>query len=257
MAVFIFIYAPACRSYLPGPIDRSDMPLRYIKIRDHLHITVDTNFWATNSLIFAHPDGIVLIDATWSPKTAGQVLWHAATLSLGEYAGLIVTDFSLHRTGGIGMYRAAGIDIYGQSRTPALMRERWEAMQAEMAKSFGSWRETDFAEPNKPFEKEIRLMNGKVIAYYPGPAHTPDNLVVYFPEERVLYGGSLVASPPVFMKDAVLENYAAALKDIKKFDFDIVICGHGQPVESRSILDRVQREIEALQKERAQSTAPR
>nr|HBO6797834.1 subclass B1 metallo-beta-lactamase [Pseudomonas aeruginosa] len=36
------------------------------------------------------------------------------------------------------------------------------------------------------------LVNNKIEVFYPGPGHTPDNVVVWLPENRVLFGGCFV-----------------------------------------------------------------
>jgi len=226
-----------------GPIDRSDLPLKITRVRGHLYLVEDFNYWKTNSVFYAHPEGIVFFDATWTVKSAGRLIWKAATKSEADYIGLVVTGFPLHRTGGIAAFRSADVRIYMHERTPPLLRDRWDEMQREMAESFGSWRESDLAAPDGIFDRRLSILGGKIKVLYPGPAHTPDNVVAYFTEERVLYGGSLVSDPPMFLRYADFKKYREALHALRRFDFDLVISGHGQARQGPDIIERLMRRI--------------
>ena len=74
----------------------------------------------------------------------------------------------------------------------------------------------------------------KVICQYFGGGHTIDNIVVYFPSERVLFGGCLIKSLASRAlgntADAVVSDWKPSIqKLINEFpDVEIVIPGHGQ-----------------------------
>ena len=72
--------------------------------------------------------------------------------------------------------------------------------------------------------------------FYPGPGHTVDNVVIYVPHARVLYGGCLIR--PGGSKslgntaDAYLKRWAgsvALVRDRYRDRVDIVVPSHGQP----------------------------
>ena len=233
-----------------GPIDSSDLPLKITHVRGPLHLAEDFNYWKTNSVFYAHPEGIVFIDAGWSEKTARQLLWKAAVKCDADYLGVIVTGFQLHRTGGLAAFAENDVKIYMHEKTPELLESRWSGMQREMA-DFGSWREGPRVGPHRVFDKKLSILDGSVIVLYPGPAQTPDNLAVLFPRERVLYGGSLVSDPQYFMKDANLDNFVQALDFLNQFDFDLVISGHGVALQKRDIIERLKRRVATLRTARA------
>ena len=91
--------------------------------------------------------------------------------------------------------------------------------------------------PQKGFEKELKLRVGgsDVICYYPGGGHTRDNIVVWFPADKLLFGGCLVkekrSQSKGNTKDAVLEDWAQSVLNVKKRfpEAKIIIPGHGQP----------------------------
>jgi metallo-beta-lactamase class B len=224
-----------------GPIDRSDLPIKVTKVRGSVHLVEDYNFWKTNSVIFAHKEGIVFLDGSWSIKSARQILWKGAVRSEADYLGVVVTGFPLYRTGGLWAFRQRQVPIYMHNLTPRLLRAGWISMQKEMSGSFSAWRSTPPQAPDYVFSRDLKFMGGRVVVLYPGQAHTPDNCVVYFPEEKILYGGSLIADPPFFLKYSRPEKYKAVLEKIRSLDFNLVIAGHGKALHRRSILDRLEK----------------
>ena len=73
-----------------------------------------------------------------------------------------------------------------------------------------------------------------VICFYPGGGHTIDNIVVYFPESQVLFGGCLIRSLKTnnlgFTGEAVISEWDHTVKKIKNTfpDIKAVIPGHGE-----------------------------
>jgi glyoxylase-like metal-dependent hydrolase (beta-lactamase superfamily II) len=223
----------------PGPRDRNDLPIRFEKVRGAVYSVEDFNYYKTNSAVYLHPDGAYFFDASWSYKTARQMLWKAAANSLAEFRGVVLTSFPLHRSGGLDPFRSERIRIIMNERTPPLMRANWDRLQLGMARNFSTWRPLAPQGADELFRDELTLANGRIRVIFPGAAHTPDNSVVLFVEERVLYGGSLLADPPVFTEFADPSGYAAALDRIAALPFDTVICGHGAALADREILERV------------------
>lgn len=82
--------------------------------------------------------------------------------------------------------------------------------------------------------------------YYPGPGHAPDNIVVWFPKEKVLYGGCFVKSVSSKslgnLEDADTKEWLKSLnKVIEKFpNPNFVITGH-QSFESTKALKHSQK----------------
>ncbi len=232
------------------PMDHNDLPLKVERLRGSIFLVQDYNYWKTNQLIYAHPEGIYFFDATWTYKGARQMIWKGAANSYADFRGVILTGFPVHRTGGLSTFRAQGVKIIAHRSTEALLVRNWKAMQREMAATFDTWRELPLTKPDGVFDDEAQLLGGRIrLLHMPG-AYTPDNSVVLFTEERVLYGGSLLSAPLVLTQYADLEAYAAALDRVEALDFDTIIAGHGRAVRDRSLLNEIRAEVNARLNER-------
>ena len=61
-----------------------------------------------------------------------------------------------------------------------------------------------------------------------GPAHTPEDLVVYLPSEKVLFAGDLVFRSRVpYVGQADSRHWITALDSLLKFDTQVIVPGHG------------------------------
>ena len=136
------------------------------------------------------------------------------------------------------------------AKTPALLRNNHEKMHREMSASFDSWRKSPYVSPDGVFGKKLSILGGRIIVYHPGSAQTQDNLVVYFPYEKILYGGTLISYPPMFLNKINLKHYDPVLKSLRKFDFDIVISGHGKAVRDIDIIGKLRKRISEMEKEK-------
>ena len=78
--------------------------------------------------------------------------------------------------------------------------------------------------------KTLELGEQQVVILDPGPAHARDNIVVWFPAERILFGGCMVKSSNSvgYLGDASLAHWPAALERLRALDPRWVVPGHGR-----------------------------
>ena len=64
---------------------------------------------------------------------------------------------------------------------------------------------------------------------YPGPAHSPDNVVVHFPSRDLLFGGCMIKAGKSIgnVLDADLEHWEAAVHALEPLGASVVVPGHG------------------------------
>lgn len=73
-----------------------------------------------------------------------------------------------------------------------------------------------------------------IILDHPGGGHTDDNIVVYFANAKILFGGCLLKARNSenlgYVKEAVLEEWGSTVKKVldRYSDIEIVVPGHGE-----------------------------
>lgn len=193
----------------------------------------------SNGLIVRDGSDAVLIDTAWGIEpTAALIDWIEETLEL-RVSGALITHFHDDRMGGGPVLAERGIPFYGSELTLELSSA--DTLPApELLPGVGS------GEP---------LHWGPVEAYYPGPGHTRDNLVVWVPGAEVLFGGCAVR--PGFSQgagntaDADMAEWPESLRRVQGLygHAVTVIPAHGAPGPA-SLLDH---SIEVLERARAES----
>lgn len=186
-----------------------------------VHTTVGTlgdgSLYAANGALLEEGTRSILFDTGWTPEEAGTLLhWARVTLRHPVYKAY-VTHFHNDRLGGAAELEKRHIPVYASTLTIDLARE------------------TKMPIPDHPIDlpSSPTAVGRDAIIFYPGPGHTRDNLVVYFPAERVLYGGCFVkwdnAQSLGNLGDADVQAWPKSLKRMEDAfpEFKLVIPGHG------------------------------
>ena len=131
-----------------------------------------------NGLYVVTDNGVVMIDTPWD-TTQFQPLLDSIKLKHNKKVVMaIATHFHEDRTGGLEYYRKLGIKTFTTKQTDELSKLRNKPRAEFLINN-----DTTFTVGQYSFE-----------TYYPGPGHAPDNIVIWFKKEKVLYGGCLIKS---------------------------------------------------------------
>ena len=105
--------------------------------------------------------------------------------------------------------------------------------------------------PNKAVSDSLSIHVGSKLVelIVVGPAHTPGDMLVYLPEERILFAGDIVFvhGTPV-VHSGPISRYIQVLQDVLKMDIDIVVPGHG-PITDKSGVEAMIEYLEYVYKE--------
>lgn len=193
-----------------------------------------TGHFPANGLVYIDRDKAIIIDTPWSEReTADLVKWIGGRLK-ASIQGVVVTHWHIDCMGGLGKIHRAGIPSYGHHQSRKIAGEK------------------NLPVPKNGFENELtlKLNEKKLVCFYPGPGHTIDNIVVWLPDEKILFGGCLLKAREWqglgFVGDADIDVWPETLENIwKKFPrARLVIPGHGPP----GSLDLIDHTLELLKK---------
>lgn len=169
-----------------------------------------------NGMYLLTDEGAVLFDMPWD-TTQTQPLIDSIKIKHGKDVLLSVsTHFHDDRTGDIDYLRSKGIKTYTTRQTDDLSKAE-NNQRAE----FLMTKDTVFTIGNHTFE-----------TYYPGHGHTPDNIVIWFEKEKILYGGCFIKSTDAKdlgnLEDANVTAWAKSVKNVmdKCKNPKFVIPGH-------------------------------
>ena len=196
----------------------------------------------SNGLVVTNGHQAIIIDTPWSnDDTKKLLLWMSEKGFKVEAA--ISTHFHEDRTAGIDFLNSKSIPTYTSELTNEILL-----------------REGKPTATNVFHGSEYSIFEGLVEVIYPGAGHTKDNLVVWLPEKKILFGGCLVRSLEWQglgnIGDAYVNNWADSIRKIKSMYTRIstVVPGHGK-IGDVSILDHTIRLAEKSSNKPMQPTA--
>jgi metallo-beta-lactamase class B len=204
--------------------------------------------WPGNSLLVRlNRTNWVWADTPYTPEATRLVVkWLYMKYGEGIRVTEINTGFHIDNLGGNGELRKWKIPIYGSSLTCELLKTKSKKTMMEMIdllrgpeneKYIDVYRSFVFYPPTVRFDikktQTLRFGGNAVEIFYPGPTHTADNVVVYFPDKKVLFGTCMVlaanAKTAGFTGDANVREWPESLRKVAKryARAAIVVPGHG------------------------------
>jgi len=237
------------------PIDVPVDPETYIEITPDLkarHIqegvfVITHSFpWEANSLAVMMEDHLVLVDTPWTPQATEEMLtWLEEQVGKKEIVA-INTHFHLDNLGGNQFLIAQDIPVYGSDLTVKLLAERGRASLDQTVQWLQAEEDPRFAQtlaglelvfPTEVFDLheglQLEFGGQSLEVYYPGPAHSPDNLVVYFSNHKILFGGCMIIGWDKIgnTTDADIAAWPTSVRQLGQFDFNVLIPGHGERLD--------------------------
>lgn len=136
------------------------------------------NMFPANSMYLVTEKGVVLFDTPWDTTQFQPLLDSIMAKHRKKVIMCLSTHFHEDRTAGLNYYRQKGIKTYTTKQTDDLSKQHHKPRAESLI-----YRDTTFHMGQYTFE-----------TYYPGKGHSPDNIVIWFPKEQVLYGGCFIKS---------------------------------------------------------------
>ncbi|WBX75784.1 subclass B1 metallo-beta-lactamase [Tenacibaculum ovolyticum] len=172
-----------------------------------------------NGMLIINENKGIIFDTPTDNKSSLELINFVTNKLKSKITALIPTHFHKDCIGGIQMFEEKNIPTYASNQTIALLKTKDEI----------------FTKPINKFNTNLTLEigNKKVYAAYFGEGHTKDNIIGYFAEDKVLFGGCLIKKVNASkgnLEDANANDWSETVRNIKlKYpDTKIVIPGHGK-----------------------------
>jgi len=227
---FLLAFSAACSGQQPATPAGGR-----IRIADDLEVErISDNIWrhisyeyiesfgrsSANGLVVVAGDEAMLVDTPWrDEQTAALFEWVSEELS-ANITTVVVTHSHPDNLGGLGEAHRRGSHSVAYEKTVAFARDNGRVVpQLAVGPSYDLSFDT--------LELELRFY---------GAGHTADNVVVWIPQENVLFGGCLVRSATTqimgYTEEADLERWPVTLRRVLQqygSREPIVVPGHGPP----------------------------
>lgn len=202
-----------------------------------------------NGAVYVGKDVVTIVGATWTPDSARLLAREVGRVTQKPIREVIDTNYNLDRAGGNPYFQSIGAKIVSTNLTRELLEREWINMIGNARKQFPEYPDSSLVVPDTTYAGDFELQGGRVRGIYLGPSHAPDDIFVYFPEERVLYGGCVLKEQLGNLALADLEEYPKTLKRLQKLNlgYTTIIAGHWSPIHGPELVDQYLRLLEAYQ----------
>lgn len=247
----LFIAAALACSLFEVPARAAAPPVKAVRVADDvwfvqgeaaLGSSANRNF-VSNAGFVVTGEGVVVIDALGSPTLAGELIEEIQRVTSQPIRFVIVTHFHADHIYGLQAFKAAGATLiahpagreYLNSDTARL---RLEASRQELAPHIdASTRLVGADRWLKGADTVLRLGGTEFRIRHVGPAHTPEDLVVFVPRQGVLFAGDLVFRGRIpYVGQADSRQWITSLDRLMEFKPRWVVPGHG-PVSTEPLAD--------------------
>jgi len=172
-----------------------------------------------NGLIYINGNEAVIMDTPPTDKQSRELLnWLRTNYKNVRVKAIIVNHFHSDCLGGLKTFHDEGIESWSHQLSPELLKIKKDTFEV----------------PQKTFSDLLTLkVGGKTVeCYYPGEAHTRDNIVVWVEDEKVIFGGCMVKAMNAGkgnLADANVAEWSRTIERVvKKYPAAVVIVpGHG------------------------------
>jgi glyoxylase-like metal-dependent hydrolase (beta-lactamase superfamily II) len=215
--------APAPAVMKRATLPKSTVELRRLRpgvwIHTSRYVFPDGSIIPANGLVVKEAGGIVLIDTAWGEMLTAELLDQIKQQIKLPVRRAIVTHSHADRIAGADLLRQHGIPVFAH---PLTIRRADAVAIAMPSDSLVGLRRPGDAE-----------WLGSVEVFYPGAAHSADNVMVWVPSVRVLFGGCAVKSAESTslgnLADADTRAWPDAIHRVMERygQAEVVVPGHG------------------------------
>jgi glyoxylase-like metal-dependent hydrolase (beta-lactamase superfamily II) len=179
--------------------------------------------------------GVVVIDALASPAQGAALLRTIRTVTQRPIRYLVLTHHHPDHTFGAIVFKRAGAGVIAHPNRATLASEEGDdAMVSNWTGVLGLREMQGFVMADTPdiavtSDTTLHVGERTLVISHPGAAHTPGDLMIWLPSERVLFAGDLLIEDGVTM---VVDGSSSALLDaldrIETLHPRVVVPGHGR-----------------------------
>ncbi|MDY0743637.1 MBL fold metallo-hydrolase [Paucibacter sp. R3-3] len=203
----------------------------------------DNHNFISNAGIIVGPDGVVLVDALGSPELARALLAAIKDLTDKPLRAVILTHYHADHVYGLQVLKAAGAKIIAQQAGREYLNSDTAAQRLKASIDQGLVEPgTHLVPADEWIAKDTPLaIAGLDLQLIPvGPAHTPEDLAVWLPADKLIFAGDIVFRGRVpFVGQADSRRWIASLDRLLTRPAAIVVPGHG-PASTEALKDLLQ-----------------
>lgn len=187
--------------------------------------------YMVNSTVIIGEQGVILVDTGSTDEIGRHLAKVIAKITPKPVTHIINTHH--HGDHVLGNVAFPGAEILSSEQCKALVEktgEEWiQIMESMVGRKFPNTRPVPASVTFKEDSSSDRSLQGvKMLLWVPHGSHTPGDMMVYLPDDKVLIGGDVLVNTTVpVLRDGNVRNWIGALAKVQDFDARTIVPGHG------------------------------
>ncbi len=188
----------------------------------------------SNAAFVVTTEGVVVIDALGSPVLAAEMLAEIRRITPQPVRHVIVTHYHADHIYGLQVFRDAGASVWAHAAARAYLQsdtaaQRLQASRTDLAPWVDAATRLVAADHWLTAPQTTITLGGMDFRIvHVGPAHTPEDLVVFVPQRGLLFSGDLFFRGRIpFVGQADSRAWIESLQGLMALGATLVLPGHG------------------------------
>lgn len=187
----------------------------------------------SNAAFVVTREGVLVFDALGSPALAEELIAAIGKITKQPIRTVVLSHYHADHVYGLQAFKARGAELIAHAQGQAYLQSETAALRLQASREqLAPWidEQTRLVPADRWITGPMTLtMGGLDFQILPvGPAHTPEDLVVYVPKLKLLLAGDLVFRGRVpFVGQADSGRWIEALDKLLSFDAQLIVPGHG------------------------------
>lgn len=187
----------------------------------------------SNAAFVVTDEGVLVFDALGSPALAEELIATIGKITPQPIRTVVLSHYHADHIYGLQAFKARGAELIAQAQGQDYLQSETAKLRLEASREqLFPWidENTRLVPADRWITSPMTLkMGGLEFHILPvGPAHTPEDLVVYVPQLKLLLAGDLVFRGRVpFVGQADSGRWIAALDKLLGFEAQLIVPGHG------------------------------
>jgi glyoxylase-like metal-dependent hydrolase (beta-lactamase superfamily II) len=224
--------------------------MEIVKVKNNIYMTrgndglpsLENRGFISNCYGVLTENGWFVIDSLSTPELSSEFLKNLKKIKNVPVKYLVITHYHQDHWYGAQTYKKENAVIIGHKTLKEIYENGTAEMMLEAANkmSKGLYKDVKLVPPDISISKEkIIKFGGKEFRIFPlTPAHTNSDIVVYIPDEKVIFVGDLVfynRIPFAGDRNSDTRNWIKVLNKLKKMNIETVLAGHNKPLNKNSV----------------------
>jgi glyoxylase-like metal-dependent hydrolase (beta-lactamase superfamily II) len=212
------------------------------KVSEHIYYvqgkagaaTAENEGFNSNAGFVVTPDGVIVVDSLGTPSLGAELIKVIRKTTDKPIKRVLVTHYHADHIYGLQAFQEAGAEIWAHQEARAYLDgEESKSRLQQRKEALSPWvnDDTRLVTPARWLDRDESFTFGGLHfdILHLGPAHSPEDIVIFVREDHILFSGDILFSGRVpFVGDADSRRWLQVMSRLLELKPKIMVTGHGE-----------------------------